>query len=81
MQPPSEMVHWLFGMGVLLLGLLEMPMSAYWRLVQDPCTLNEIEVRHDQTRVTLFLLHFFFAFWPMLTYSFAVVAEVTAPLT
>lgn len=22
MQPPSEMVHWLFGMGVLLLGLL-----------------------------------------------------------
>ena len=22
MQPPSEMVHWLFGMGVLMLGLL-----------------------------------------------------------
>src|SRR5207253_469619 len=22
MQPPSEMVHWLFGMGILLLGLL-----------------------------------------------------------
>ena len=34
---------------VLLLGLLEMPMSAYWRLVQDPCTLNEIEVAADGT--------------------------------
>jgi phosphoserine phosphatase len=29
---------------VLLLQLLDMPLSAYWRLVQDPCTLNEIEV-------------------------------------
>ena len=34
---------------VLLLGLLEMPLSAYWRLVQDPCTLNEIEVSPDGT--------------------------------
>jgi hypothetical protein len=24
MQPPSEMVHWLFGMGVLLLGLIRL---------------------------------------------------------
>jgi phosphoserine phosphatase len=29
---------------VLLLGLLDMPLSAYGRLVQDPCTLNEVEV-------------------------------------
>jgi broad specificity phosphatase PhoE len=28
---------------VLLMQLLEMPLSAYWRLVQDPCTLNEVE--------------------------------------
>jgi hypothetical protein len=24
--------------------LLDMPLAAYWRLVQDPCTLNEVEV-------------------------------------
>lgn len=29
---------------VLLMQLLDMPLSAYWRLVQDPCTLNEVEV-------------------------------------
>jgi probable phosphoglycerate mutase len=29
---------------VLLMQLLDMPLSAYWRLVQDPCTLNEIEI-------------------------------------
>ena len=29
---------------VLLLQLLDMPLAAYWRLVQDPCTLNEIDV-------------------------------------
>ena len=29
---------------VLLMQLLDMPLSAYPRLVQDPCTLNEIEV-------------------------------------
>jgi phosphoserine phosphatase len=29
---------------VLLMGFLDMPLSAYWRLVQDPCTLNVIEV-------------------------------------
>ena len=28
----------------LLLQLLDQPLSAYWRLTQDPCTLNEIEV-------------------------------------
>jgi probable phosphoglycerate mutase len=29
----------------LLLQLIDQPLSAYWRLAQDPCTLNEIEVR------------------------------------
>jgi probable phosphoglycerate mutase len=29
---------------VLLLQFLDMPPAAYWRLVQDPCTLNEIEI-------------------------------------
>lgn len=29
---------------VLLLQLLDMPVAAYWRLVQDPCTLNEIDI-------------------------------------
>jgi len=28
----------------LLLQLLDQPLSAYWRLAQDPCTLNEAEV-------------------------------------
>lgn len=32
---------------VLLMGLLGMPLSAYWRLVQDPCTLNDIETSAD----------------------------------
>ena len=29
---------------VLLLGVLGMPLSAYWRFTQDPCTLNEIDL-------------------------------------
>jgi broad specificity phosphatase PhoE len=28
----------------LLLGLLDQPLSAYWRLAQDPCCLNEIDI-------------------------------------
>lgn len=28
----------------LLLGLLDQPLSAYWRVAQDPCCLNEIDV-------------------------------------
>ena len=28
----------------LLLQLLEQPLSAYWRLAQEPCCLNEIDV-------------------------------------
>ena len=29
---------------VLLMQLLDMSLAAYWRLVQDPCTLNELEI-------------------------------------
>jgi broad specificity phosphatase PhoE len=29
---------------VLLTQLLEMPLSSYWRFVQDPCCINEVEV-------------------------------------
>ena len=29
---------------VLLLQLLEQPLSAYWRLAQEPCCINEIDV-------------------------------------
>ena len=28
----------------LLLQLLDQPLSAYWKLAQDPCTLNEVEI-------------------------------------
>ncbi len=37
---------------VLLLQCLDMPLAAYWRLVQDPCALNEIDVfSADEVRV------------------------------
>ena len=28
----------------LLLQLLDQPLAAYWKIVQDPCSLNEIEI-------------------------------------
>jgi probable phosphoglycerate mutase len=28
----------------LLLQLLDQPLSAYWRLAQEPCCINEIEI-------------------------------------
>lgn len=36
---------------VLLLELLELPLSAYWRLAQEPCCLNEIDVNEARVRV------------------------------
>src|SRR5581483_6571060 len=33
MEPPSEMVHWLFGMGLLLLGLLRLAEVIVGRVV------------------------------------------------
>jgi phosphoserine phosphatase len=35
----------------LLLQLLDQPLSAYWRLAQDPCCINEVEVIGGQVRV------------------------------
>ena len=34
----------------LLLQLLDQPLSAYWKLAQDPCTLNEVVVEGDKSR-------------------------------
>ncbi len=35
----------------LLLQLLDQPLSAYWRLAQSPCAVNEIDVVGDSIRV------------------------------
>jgi len=35
----------------ILLQFLDQPLSAYWRLIQDPCTLNEVDVDGDDIRV------------------------------
>ena len=35
----------------LLLLLLDQPLSAYWRLAQDPCGISEIDITDDQPRV------------------------------
>jgi probable phosphoglycerate mutase len=36
---------------VLLLQVLEQPLSSYWRLAQDPCCINEIDVSGAGVRV------------------------------
>jgi probable phosphoglycerate mutase len=35
----------------LLLELLDQPLSAYWRVAQDPCCINEIDVTAGSVRV------------------------------
>jgi len=35
----------------LLVQLLDQPLAAYWKLAQDPCTLNEIDI--DGSKVTI----------------------------
>jgi phosphoserine phosphatase len=35
----------------LLLQLLDQPLSAYWRIAQGPCTLNEIDIVERRVRV------------------------------
>jgi phosphoserine phosphatase len=35
----------------LLLQLLDQPLSAYWRIVQSPCAINEIDIVDRQIRV------------------------------
>ena len=39
------------GNRALLLQTLDQPLSAYWRLGQDPCALNEIEILDHSTTV------------------------------
>ncbi len=34
----------------LLVQLLDMPVAAYWRITQTPCTINEIDVVGDRVR-------------------------------
>jgi probable phosphoglycerate mutase len=35
----------------LLLQLIDQPLSAYWKLAQDPCTLNEIDIVGPRVQV------------------------------
>lgn len=35
----------------ILLQLLDQPLSAYWRLAQEPCAINEIEITDGSVRV------------------------------
>uniref|UniRef100_UPI003704A480 histidine phosphatase family protein n=1 Tax=Bradyrhizobium guangxiense TaxID=1325115 RepID=UPI003704A480 len=35
----------------LLLQLADLPLSAYWRLTQEPCCINEIEISRNRIRV------------------------------
>jgi phosphoserine phosphatase len=35
----------------LLVQLLDQPLSAYWRLAQDPCCINEIDIAERRVRV------------------------------
>ena len=35
----------------ILLQMLDQPASAYWRLAQSPCALNELEVTLSHSRV------------------------------
>jgi probable phosphoglycerate mutase len=36
---------------VILTQLLDLPLSSYWKLVQDPCCINEIEINNAAVRV------------------------------
>lgn len=36
----------------LLLQLLDQPLSSYWRLTQEPCCINEIEITDGQIRIS-----------------------------
>jgi broad specificity phosphatase PhoE len=35
----------------LLMELLDQPLSAYWRIAQDPCCLNEIDITGEAIRI------------------------------
>jgi phosphoserine phosphatase len=42
------------GIRALLLQALDQPLSAFWRLAQDPCAVNEIEILQHGTTVHRF---------------------------
>lgn len=42
------------GNRALLLQTLDQPLSAYWRLAQDPCAVSEIEILEHETSVHRF---------------------------
>jgi phosphoserine phosphatase len=53
-RPPKETVVLVGHDSVnraLLLQLLDQPLSAYWKLAQDPCCLNEIDIEGDKVEV------------------------------
>jgi broad specificity phosphatase PhoE len=35
----------------LLLQLLDQPLAAYWKLAQDPCTLNEVDIEAEKIAI------------------------------
>jgi len=35
----------------LLMQLLDQPLAAYWKLVQDPCCLNEVRIEGDKVEI------------------------------
>jgi len=39
------------GNRALLLELLDLPLSAYWRMAQNPCCLNEIDITGGKVRI------------------------------
>lgn len=36
---------------VLLLGVLDLPLSAYWRIAQEPCCIDEIDITGGTVRI------------------------------
>jgi broad specificity phosphatase PhoE len=36
---------------IILMQLLDQPLSAYWKLAQDTCTLNEIDIEGSKVLV------------------------------
>jgi broad specificity phosphatase PhoE len=51
---PGETVIFVTHDGVircLLLQLLDMPLSAYWRIAEEPCAINEVTIAGAEVRV------------------------------
>jgi len=56
-QHPAETVVMVGHVSVnraLLLQLLDRPLSAYWKIAQEPCCINEIDLVHRQVSVRRF---------------------------